>query len=424
MDLALLQYLGHGWCFVAAGLIYHAITLIAVAWRRRADRRAIAAIAAARLEPCGVTVLKPLCGCDEQLEQNLESFVRQTWQPLQLVLGAVDAHDPALVVARRVQAHFPDVDISVICEPASDYSNPKVQALEMLARHAKYDFLLISDSNVRARPGDLHYLMATAADPNVGLVYQRVVGEGEQSVCAALENLKLTDYCGAGMTALRQLMGCDAVMGKGMLVRREALDSIGSWPLVADVAAEDYVLGQSLDKAGWLVEMAPVEAHAIHVRWSWAGFWNRTVRHAALRFCLSPWTFPGELLLINPVFLTFVTWCVVGFEAFPAFVVSCVARIVSDTIEMRLLRGRAMAPWFMALAPLKDLLLALAWFRALFVKQIGWRGTAMKLGWGTRLAPTETSYAHEFDHVPLSGTRSMRRGANSDAHRATTIANR
>ncbi|MBS0210506.1 MAG: glycosyltransferase [Planctomycetes bacterium] len=405
MTLQLIDFLGLGWCFVAGGVIYHVIALTAMRLRAKADRSTLAHRHDPMAEPHGVTVLKPLCGCDEELEQNLTSFAQQSWRPMQILLGAADAHDPALAVARRVAERFPAVDIQVICEPTLDYANPKVQVLEMLSRHAKYGFIMISDSNVQAEPDDLGSLMTVAADPNIGLVYQRVVGVGEQSVWAALENLKLSDFAGAGITALKHVIGADAVMGKGMLLRREALDSIGGWPAVADVAAEDYVLGQSLHKAGWLVELAPVAARTVHVRWSWSGFWNRAVRHAALRFRLSPWTFPLELLLINPVSLTFAMMMCVGLSVLPAFLAACLVRIVADTIVLRWLRGTAMRPAFMLLAPVKDLLLAASWFRALFVQQIGWRGTMMRLGWGTRLSQTGSPFERELEHTEVHGLR-------------------
>ena len=117
----LTKFLGQGWCFVAAGLIYHLLAIWAVWSRRRIDRLQISRALAEPTQGAGISLLKPLCGCDEQLEKNLESFIQQSWQPLQILLGAVDAHDPALEVARRLQARYPERDIVVICEPAADF---------------------------------------------------------------------------------------------------------------------------------------------------------------------------------------------------------------------------------------------------------------------------------------------------------------
>ena len=49
----------------------------------------------ATAEPRGVTILKTLCGADEELEKNLRSFFDSKHEPLQIVFGAADPGDPA-----------------------------------------------------------------------------------------------------------------------------------------------------------------------------------------------------------------------------------------------------------------------------------------------------------------------------------------
>ena len=44
----------------------------------------------------GISVLKPLKGVDDDLEANLESFVRQDYDgPYEIILGAAEPDDPA-----------------------------------------------------------------------------------------------------------------------------------------------------------------------------------------------------------------------------------------------------------------------------------------------------------------------------------------
>ena len=116
------------------------------AWLRR--RRAVPPSTAT-----GVTVLKPLKGVDDELYENLASFATQTHARLQILLGAADPEDPALAVARRLETSFPDVDIRIVAGTAPLGRNPKVANLAGLMPHARHDLVLVSDSNVRARPG-------------------------------------------------------------------------------------------------------------------------------------------------------------------------------------------------------------------------------------------------------------------------------
>jgi cellulose synthase/poly-beta-1,6-N-acetylglucosamine synthase-like glycosyltransferase len=53
-----------------------------------------------------VSILKPLSGLEDELEENLESFARLPF-PCELILSVADASDPAREIAERVIARHP-----------------------------------------------------------------------------------------------------------------------------------------------------------------------------------------------------------------------------------------------------------------------------------------------------------------------------
>ena len=67
-------------------------------------------------EPRGeaVTVLKPLCGEDPELYENLCSFCLQDHDRFQILFGVREEDDPAVAVVHEVMARFPELDLKLV----------------------------------------------------------------------------------------------------------------------------------------------------------------------------------------------------------------------------------------------------------------------------------------------------------------------
>lgn len=334
----------------------------------------------------GLTILKPLCGIDEELEANLASFFALDHRPLQLVFGAASSDDPALALVRRLCRRHPGRDVTIVASADPSVPNPKIALMESLLPHARHGVILLSDSNVRIEPDEVGRVLPDFADPAVGMVYQPVVAVGERTVPAAVENLHYTEYAAFLTIGARILAGQHTVNAKGQWVRREALASVGDFAAVRDCGADDYALAELVRRAGWALRPATAVVHVVQRHWSWRNFTHRNLRHAGLRWRICPWAYPLELLF-NPIPWTapLLACGRLDLAAVAAAVVA--AKVLLELSACRLLRGVELAWRFVPVIPLKDLVIFGCWFVALFARTATWRDRVYRLCPGGRIEP-------------------------------------
>ena len=365
----------------AFGLVLYGLQLVALVLHRRAPARA------PRLRR-GISILKPLCGLDDDLVANLECFAALDYAPYELLLGVRDRHDAAHPVAVAFARRFPR-RVRVVLQRGTPGLNPKVNQLATLARAARHELIVVSDSNVRVAPGYLDEIAAHLEDPRVGLVTHPIAGIGEQRIGSLMDNLHLCASVGAGMIGAKRVVGKDIVVGKSMALRKTDLAALGGFEAFADVLAEDYLLGKkvsaTLDKRV-VVGKAPVRN--VSERRDARDFYRRYRRWSVMHCqCIGGPVYAAQALL-NPTMVA-----VAGWLAHPSLItlggvgVAAALKLAYDGAALTMLRGGRPPLATVVASPAKDALLACAWAVGLWRREIDWRGNRLRVLPGTRLQP-------------------------------------
>ncbi|GFZ42874.1 hypothetical protein JCM24511_00592 [Saitozyma sp. JCM 24511] len=103
----------------------------------------------------GVTIIRPLCGLDNNLYNALESTMRLEYPKYEVIFALQDEDDEALPVVKMVIEKYPDVPASISINDARIGVNPKINNLLTPFTEARYDLLWVIDSTISVTPGTL-----------------------------------------------------------------------------------------------------------------------------------------------------------------------------------------------------------------------------------------------------------------------------
>ncbi|HTT70348.1 MAG TPA: glycosyltransferase [Anaeromyxobacteraceae bacterium] len=333
-----------------------------------------------------ISVLKPLCGIDDRLEENLALFAGLDYPDYEVVLGLKSARDPAWRVACAAARRWPD-RFRVVLQRGAPGLNPKVNQLVTLARAARHGLLVVSDSNVRVEKGYLSEIAALLEDETVGLVTHLIAGVGEQRAGSLMDHLHLVGSVAPGIAALKRLALGDVVVGKSMALRRADLSRMGGFEAVKDVLAEDYVIGLMVSSVlHKRVEVARRPVQNVSEQRTVGEFAARYRRWGVMqRQAVGPAVYLA-MALLNPVPLAAVGALVRHTPgALFGFAATCAAKAALDGAAARALRPGGFAVRQLLWVPLKDLVFSSAWAYGLVHREVEWRGHRLRVVGGTRL---------------------------------------
>jgi len=233
-----------------------------------------------------VSVLKPVCGLEKDLGVNLRSACQQEYPEFQVVFSVQDARDPAIPLLQEIQREFGVEKVAVAIDGSQTAPNGKIRNLLGALPHARYEYLVISDSDVRLRPDYLKTIIAPLADPEVGCVCTLYKAAGAKTWFEKLELLTLnadfmTNVIFAYVTGASRFC-----LGASTALRRPTLKDIGGLEALAEYLVEDHEMGRRIWAAGKKVAIVPyfietmVDLKAPVQWWTHQVYWDQNTRSA------------------------------------------------------------------------------------------------------------------------------------------------
>ena len=339
-----------------------------------------------------VSILKPLRGVDPQMYESFRSHCMQDYPEYEIIFGVSDEDDPAVEAVHRLMREFPDCHIKLVICPAVLGNNRKTSNLVQMLPQARYDHLLINDSDIYVTPDYLRRVMAPFAQPHVGMVTCPYRGIAADTLGSKLESIGIsTDFIPGVLAARRIEGGIHFALGSTLAISRSALDAIGGLVPLVNYLADDFELGYRVSQAGLNVVLADVVVETHLPAYSFRGFfehqlrWSRSTRDSRrmgyigliLTFGL-PWAMLAAVL--SPA--AWWSWALLGG--------ALVLRVaVALQVGLGVVHDRAV--WrHLWLLPLRDLVAFWVWFWSFADNKVRWRGDIFVLEKGKIRPATST----------------------------------
>jgi ceramide glucosyltransferase len=234
-----------------------------------------------------VSILKPVKGVDPQMYAGLLSHCRQKYAGnFEIIFGVSSLDDPAVGVIERLRAEFPECAIRLVeCRERLGTSG-KVSNLVQMLREARYDYVLINDSDICVSPYYLLLVMESFADGRVGMVTAPYIGRTAEdgpamTVWARLEALGISTDFLPGVLAARWLEdGIRFGLGSTLAMSKAALAEAGGMEPLVEYLADDYEMGARIAKAGYRVELCGEVVETTLPDYDFRGFRDHQLRWA------------------------------------------------------------------------------------------------------------------------------------------------
>jgi ceramide glucosyltransferase len=325
------------------------------------------------------SILKPVRGMDRDAYENFASYCGLNYPEYEMIFAVADLNDPAIPVIKKLQQDFPERQIRLLTSVERLGENNKINSFCRLVKEAKYDLLVMTDTDVRAGRDYLREVAGPFADPAVGGVtsFYRCMGGG--TLAADLDMLGMsTDSVPSALVARKLEGNVRFAFGWTMATTKKHLAEIGGWEAMVNYHSDDFELGNRLARKGYRVELMREPVWMVFPEENLREFLTHELRWSIGLRNVRPSGYAGMILTHG------LPWAVLAaMVAGAAGWMGVAALYLAAYLVLRLSVVWAAGSWGLGdkmvtprlwLVPLRDAISAAVWLVGFFSDKIRWRG--------------------------------------------------
>ena len=341
----------------------------------------------ARRDTPGITILRPVCGLENQLHQTLASTFTANYPLYEIIFCVASPTDAAIPLVHDLIAANPHIPAKLLIGDEKVSGNPKLNNLVKGWNAAAHPLILMSDSNVILPPDTLQRLLDQWT-PGTGLVSSPPIGTAPAGFWASLECAFLNTFQARWQMAASRL-GNGFAQGKMLFWERKLVESNGGLAQLGKEMAEDVASTKLVRSQGLHVRLPgkffeqPIGPRQFQT------IWSRQVRWARVRRLGFPALFLPELIT-GALFPTLALLILILTGKFSLLTLPLLLVVWYSAEYLLAAAGDwPRQPADIAAWALRDALLPALWVACWAGSGFEWRGTAMTVDQTTANDPKD-----------------------------------
>jgi len=335
----------------------------------------------------GVSVIKPLCGTDTLLLQNLETFFTLKYPKYELLFCIQELEDSITYsYVQSLVEKYPKVESKVFRGGAVVGVNPKINNMLPAYRAALHPLILVSDSSIKMKEDSLVDMVAAMTD-NVGLVHQMPYTCDGAGVSSSLEKVFFGTFH-ARMYLNSDLFGINCATGMSALMRKELLDARGGFEAFGCYLAEDYFFAQAVQEQNYKLAICSQTAAQNSATSTVTSFHSRLSRWTKLRFAMIPLTVflePFSECMLSGALAALASYLLFRTDPICFYLIHILCWFLADWILIHIVQGGSL-PFskfeFLVMWLFRECGAPYLFLNALLHPSIRWRSQEFRLHWG------------------------------------------